>query len=85
MSESLTERSGQGWALRTGVNCAAAIERLARYEQCRDSARAEYAGIERKLESLRAQGRQNSATFRQLLGQKLTLSAVLARYDAFGL
>ena len=25
MSESLTERSGQGWALRTGVDCAAAI------------------------------------------------------------
>ena len=67
------------------MDCAAAIERLARYEQCRDAARAEYAGIERKLESLRAQGRQNSATFRQLLGQKLTLSAVLARYDAFGL
>lgn len=85
MSDSLTERSGEGWALRTGVDCAAAIERLACYERCRDAAKAEYADIERKLESLRAQGRQNSATFRQLLGQKLTLSAVLARYDAFGL
>lgn len=85
MSEPFTERRAQGWALRDGVDCAAAIERLARFEQCRSAAQTEYLDIERKLEGLRAQGRQNSATFRQLLGQKLTLSAVLARYDAFGL
>lgn len=81
----MTERREGGWALREGVDCARAIERLARFEQCRDAARAEYAELERRLEALRAQGRQNSATFKQLLGQKLTLSAVLARYDAFRL
>ena len=36
-----------------------------------------------KLESLRAQGRTRSATYQQLLAQKLTLKDFLSRIDLF--
>ena len=38
-----------------------------------------------RMEELRAAGRQSSATFRQLLAQKLTLEGIMARFRAYEL
>ena len=64
-----------GGALLPGHSSEEALRRLSQYEDLR-------ASLE-KLESLRAQGRTRSATYQQLLAQKLTLKDFLSRIDLF--
>ena len=53
------------------------------YEDLRASLEGQLASTLEKLESLRAQGRTRSATYQQLLAQKLTLKDFLSRIDLF--
>lgn len=81
----LTELRGNKWVLRSGVKTAQAIERLACFEGCLDYVQVEYRELEARLADLRKQARQRSATFHQVLGQKMTISAMLSRFRAFDL
>lgn len=62
----------------------AAIERLARFENAQADLLAYQDKIVRELDRLRDEGKQKSVRFRELLGQKMinsTLIALLERYD----
>ena len=81
----LTERRGGAYALREGAEPEAALERLGRYEELQAAVERELRAAAGRMEELRAAGRQSSATFRQLLAQKLTLEGIMARFRAYEL
>ena len=69
-----------------GSSCeVAALERLGRYEELQAAVERELSAADGRMEELRAACRQGSATFRQLLAQKLTLEGIMARFRAYGL
>ena len=70
-------------ALLPGQSSEEALRRLSQYEDLRASLEGQRASTLEKLESLRAQGRTRSATYQQLLAQKLTLKDFLSRIDLF--
>ena len=72
-----------GGALLPGQSAEEALRRLSQYEDLRASLEGQLASTLEKLESLRAQGRTRSATYQQLLAQKLTLKDFLSRIDLF--
>jgi len=59
--------------------------RLAAFEAMLAAVLARQAELTARLAALRAGGREKSAAFRQLLGEKLTLQNMLALYRAYGL
>ena len=44
-----------------------------------------YAGIVSKMETLKAQGKEKSATYRQLMGNKLMYKDILSLYELYGI
>lgn len=60
-------------------------ERLAAYEKMQQGIQQEFANITRQLETLKEQGKVKSATYKQLMGRKLTYSAFLNLYKVYGL
>ena len=59
--------------------------RLAAFEAMLAAVLARQAELTARLAALRAGGREKSAAFRQLRGEKLTLQTMLAFYRAYGL
>lgn len=62
-----------------------AVERLAEYERLAADLAAEQEALGSALSALRAQGKERSAHFRELLAKKLTNGALLALLAARGL
>ena len=62
-----------------------ADERLAAFEAMLADVEGQYRETEERMAGLKAQGRERSATYRQLLGNKLTLRQLLSLYEAHGL
>lgn len=62
-----------------------AIDKLAQYENFHEDLTAKQAEISRKLESLRSEGRTRSATFHQLLANKLANQNILILLETYGL
>ena len=60
-------------------------KRLAAFEKMLSDIEANYAGIVSKMEALKAQGREKSATYRQLMGNKLMYKDMLSLYELYGL
>ena len=60
-------------------------ERLTAFEAMLTDVQAQYRQIEAQMRALKAQGRERSATYRQLMGNRLQLAQVLAMYRASGL
>ena len=60
-------------------------KRLAAFEKMRSAIEENYAGIISKMEALKAQGREKSATYRQLMGNKLMYKDMLSLYELYGL
>ena len=60
-------------------------EREEQFERMLQTVRQEYADTVGKLESLKAEGKTKTATYRQLLGDKLMLQNILTRYRVYGL
>ena len=57
----------------------AALERLGRLEDRIDKLQAEYDQTVASMEALAAQGKEKTVTYRQLMGNKMTLKEVLFR------
>lgn len=57
--------------------------RLAQFEAMKTFIEAQHADTVAKLEALRAQGKQKSATYTQLLGNKMNLENTLQLYKLF--
>ena len=60
-------------------------ERLAAFEAMLESVQEQSRQVEAQMRALKAQGRERSATYRQLMGNRLQLAQVLAMYKAYGL
>ena len=60
-------------------------DRLAAFEAMRQSVQEQSRQVEAQMRALKAQGRERSATYRQLMGNRLQLAQVLAMYKAYGL
>ena len=60
-------------------------ERLTAFEAMLTDVQAQYRQIEVQMRALKAQGKERSATYRQLMGNRLQLTQLLAMYKAYGL
>ena len=60
-------------------------KRLAAFEKMLSAIEANYTGIVSKMEALKAQGREKSATYRQLMGNKLMYKDMLSLYELYGI
>lgn len=60
-------------------------QRLTAFEAMLSAVLAQHAQTEDKMRALKAQGRERTATYRQLMGQKLQLAQMLEMYRVFGL
>ena len=59
--------------------------RLAAFEAMLADVERQYRETEAQMADLKARGRERSATYRQLLGNKLTLRQILSLYESHGL
>ena len=60
-------------------------EREEKFEKMLRAVQSEYDTTVQKLEKLKSEGKTKTATYRQLLGDKLTLQNILSWYRAYGL
>ena len=60
-------------------------EREEKFEQMLAHVQKNYADVVEKMEKLRAENKTQSATFRQLMGNKLTYKNMLSLYKLYGL
>ena len=60
-------------------------QRLEAFEKMLSAIEANYAGIISKMETLKSQGKEKSATYRQLMGNKLMYKDILSLYELYGL
>ena len=61
------------------------MDRLETFERMLADLQARLAATEERMQALRAQGKEKSVTFRQLMGEKLQLQAMLELYRVYGL
>lgn len=61
------------------------MDRLEAFERMLADLQARLAATEARMQALRAQDREKSVTFRQLMGEKLQLQAMLELYRVYGL
>ena len=60
-------------------------QRLEAFEKMLSAIEANYAGIVSKMEALKSQCKEKSATYRQLMGNKLMYKDMLSLYELYGL
>ena len=60
-------------------------QREEKFEAMLQAVRQEYDTILKKMEQLKAADKTKTATYRQLLGDKLMLQNILSRYQIYGL
>lgn len=56
-----------------------------KFEAMLQSVQREYETIFQKMEKLKGEGKEKTATYRQLMGDKLMLQNILSRYKIYGL
>ena len=61
------------------------MDRLEAFERMLADLQARLTATEERMQALRAQGKEKSVTFRQLMGEKLQLQAMLELYRVYGL
>lgn len=60
-------------------------ERLEAFEKMLADIEKNYADMQQKMDALKAQGKEKSATYRQLMGNKLMYKQMLFIYELYGL
>lgn len=60
-------------------------ERLEAFEKMLAAVRQQYEAAEQKLQLLKAEGKEKTVTFRQLMGDKLMYRQMLSLYAVYGL
>lgn len=71
--------------LETGLMQMNEQEQLAAYRAMQAAIQQEYDRAADKMAALKAQGKEKTATYRQLFARKLTLSELLSWYKTYGL
>ena len=82
--ERYTRRGDQGWQVPEGQE-QAALERLAGLEDAYEELQGALALLEAQMEPLRAAGKQKSARFRELMGERLLLRRMWELLERHGL
>ncbi len=59
--------------------------RLAAFEKMLADIEKNYTDMQEKMDALKAQGKEKSATYRQLMGNKLMYKQMLFMYELYGL
>ncbi len=60
-------------------------EREEKFEKMLQAVQQEYGNVSEKLETLKAEGKTKTVTYRQMTGRKLTLQNMLSMYQIYGL
>ena len=60
-------------------------ERLAAFEKMLADVEKNYCDLQQKMDALKAQGKEKSATYRQFMGNKLVYRRLLSMYELYGL
>lgn len=60
-------------------------QREEQFEAMLRAVQQEYADTLQRMEKLRAEGKTKTVTYKQLIGDKLTLQNILSRYKIYGL
>ncbi len=60
-------------------------KRLEAFEKMLEAIQKNYMATEEKMKSLKAEGKEKTATYRQLMGNKLQLQNMLSQYKIYGL
>ena len=61
------------------------MERLEAFEEMLRNIQKEYDSIQRQMDDLKEQGKTKSATYRQLMGRKMTYQSMISMYEVYGL
>ena len=61
------------------------MDRLEAFERMLADLQERLADTQAKMQALKAQGREKSATYRQLMGDKMQIKAMLEMYRLYGL
>lgn len=61
------------------------MDRLEAFERMLSDLQARLAATEERMQALRAQGREKSATFRQLMGDRMQMQAMMELYRLYDL
>lgn len=61
------------------------LDRLEAFEKMLADVQQRYSAAEERMKQLKSQGREKSATFRQLMGDKLQYQNMLTMYRLYGL
>lgn len=61
------------------------MDRLEAFERMLSDLQARLTATEERMQALRAQGREKSATFRQLMGDRMQMQAMLELYRLYDL
>lgn len=59
--------------------------RLEAFEEMLRNVQKEYDSLQRQMEDLKEKGKIKSATYRQLMGRKMTYQSMLSMYEVYGL
>ncbi|MCI5953624.1 MAG: hypothetical protein MRZ49_03425 [Lachnospiraceae bacterium] len=62
-----------------------AEKRLEAFEKMLDTIQENYIKTDEKMKLLKAEGKEKTATYRQLMGTKLQLQNMISQYKLFGL
>lgn len=62
-----------------------AMERLEAFEEMLRNVQKEYDSIQRQMDDLKEKGKTRSATYRQLMGRKMTYQSMISMYEVYGL
>lgn len=60
-------------------------ERLDAFEKMLADIEKNYSDMQQKMDTLKAQGKEKSATYRQFMGNKLVYRQLLSMYELYGL
>lgn len=61
------------------------MERLEAFEKMLADIQRQYIGVTAKMAELKAQGREKTVTYRQLMANKLRYQEILSLYEIYGL
>ena len=61
------------------------MERLEAFEEMLRNVQKEYDSIQRQMDDLKEKGKTRSATYRQLMGRKMTYQSTISMYEVYGL
>lgn len=60
-------------------------KRLEAFEKMMKAVQENYENVDQKMKKLKAEGREKSATYRQLMGNKMQYQNMLSMYEIYGL